>query len=502
MRARALTDGLLAGALSLAVLWAASRATADVPFAPVALVERAIRAAPGGLATFSIEQLGHSAVRLLSAGMIAALLLLAAMLPRLTALRGAPRPRLAGGLLAAAFAGALASGPQPVAWLPALIGCAVAGLVYGLALAWLTGTATDVGVGGVGAAGVTRRQALARVGAGASAFALGGTLLGRLVARRGPDTDVALRAPQHFTEVPARPSFPVVAGISPEVTSVADHYVVDIDIDDPVVEASQWELRVSGEVSRPLMLSFDELQSRFPVVEQYSVLTCVSNEVGGDLVGSSRWAGVRLADVLRAAGAGARAVDVVFSCADGYTVGVPVERVMQPYALLAVAQNGQPLTQEHGFPCRIRIPSLYGMMNAKWLESIELVDRDVKGFWAQRGWSDVGIVRTQSRIDTRGDVSAREPTWLAGVAWAGVRGIRGVELSVDGGRAWASARLRKPLSEYAWTQWAYAWTPPQPGLYRVLCRATDGEGRLQDVRHRAPHPSGASGYHELQLRAT
>jgi DMSO/TMAO reductase YedYZ molybdopterin-dependent catalytic subunit len=175
---------------------------------------------------------------------------------------------------------------------------------------------------------------------------------------------------------------------------------------------------------------------------------------------------------------------------------------MHPSALVAIAHNGRPLTREHGFPCRLRIPALYGMMNPKWVQAIDVVDRTYRGYWQRQGWAQDAIVRTASRIDTPRSARAGEPTYIAGVAWAGIRGIAAVELSTDRGASWAHARLHQPLSPWAWTQWALAWTPPHPGRYDVTCRATDGGGHPQDSRVRPPHPSGASGLHRVTVDVT
>jgi DMSO/TMAO reductase YedYZ molybdopterin-dependent catalytic subunit len=317
---------------------------------------------------------------------------------------------------------------------------------------------------------------------------------------------VRIATPASLASPPARGSFPEIAGLSPEVTSAADHYVVDVNLVRPSVEATTWSLAVNGEVRRPLELSFDELQERFEVVEQYSVLSCISNEVGGPLVGHSAWRGVRLKDVLEEAGVGESAVDVVFTAADGYTDSITIETAMDPVVLLAVAQNGEPLTRDHGFPCRVRVPALYGMKNVKWLQSIEVVDRDYKGYWMKRGWSDVAVVRTQSRIDVAGSersASTGVATWIAGVAWAGDRGIERVEVSTDGGDSWLEAQLREPIEgNLSWRQWAYRWTPGRAGAANVLCRATDGDGEVQTQEAAAPHPAGATGYHSVEVTVT
>jgi DMSO/TMAO reductase YedYZ molybdopterin-dependent catalytic subunit len=319
--------------------------------------------------------------------------------------------------------------------------------------------------------------------------------LSRLLA---PDQRVTVRAAR-ASAARDRARFPVISGLSPEVTPVADHYVVDIDISDPVVAAGGWRLRVDGAVSRALDVGFDELQTRFEMVQEHSVLTCISNRVGGPLVGNSLWEGPRLREVVAAAEPAGDATTLVFHCADGYSAAIPLELAEHDSTLVAIAQNGEALAREHGFPCRIRVPSLYGMMNAKWVDRIEVRTRPFEGYWARQGWSKTGVVRTQSRIDTPRRAHAGVPTWIAGVAWAGVRGIARVEVSTDGGRTWDAARLHDPLSRVAWTQWAHRWTPAAPGTTVLVCRAADGTGALQDSRRRPPHPSGASGYHVVRV---
>ena len=353
----------------------------------------------------------------------------------------------------------------------------------------------------VSAGDAGRRGALRSGIAGAAAVALAGGGFGWLLRRlAGPDTDVALVPPRRPARVPAREPFPRIGGLTREVTKVSDHYVVDINLIRPVVDAEGWRLEVHGEVERPLRLTFEGLQQRFEVVEEYAVLACVSNEVGGDLVGHSLWGGVRLADVLAEAGLQASAVDLVFRAADGYSDSIPAELARDPSVLLAIAQNRRPLTQEHGFPCRLRVPPIYGMKNVKWIRSIEAVAVDHRGYWQRRGWSDEALVRTQSRIDVAGqDGAARvgRPTWIAGVAWAGDRGISRVEVSTDGGTTWREAVLRAPIGPLSWRQWALAWTPERSGTAEVVCRATDGQGRVQTAVTAPPHPAGATGLHRV-----
>ena len=495
--------GAVAAAFALAVLWAASRVVDAVVFPPLALAERVIRLTPGDAATLAIEQLGEAAKPLLAVGVLLTLIALGSMVGRMS-MGGTRRTFLAAG---AAFglviaAAALAQPPPGASWASVAAALVVGGGLFALVLAIaLRGPATALEARSSG--GVTRRTALTAFGSAAVALAAAGAWLGPLLGRRrGPNRAVTVRRPDVPAPAAAGGRFPQIAGLSEEVTATQDHYVVDIDLSDPVVEAGPWRLMIGGHVDEPLALSFQGLQSDFELVEEVSVLTCVSNPVGGPLVGNSAWTGIRLADVLRRAGLRAGAVDVVFRCADGYDVSIPVARALERTALLAIAQNGRPLTQAHGFPCRLRVPALYGMMNAKWIRSIEVVTENHRGYWADRGWSEIGEVRTQAQIDTPRRAAVGSPTWIAGVAWAGARRISAVEVSVDGGSTWRAAKLRRPLSDVAWTQWALEWTPSRRGEHRVLCRATDGSGRLQDREERRPHPSGASGYHEVAVAVT
>lgn len=491
--------GLLGATAALALLWIVGSITDTVPWPPLALAARLVRLAPGDVATFFIESLDRWALRLLRLGVVLGALAFGAEILLRTASGARIRPWAAGGVLAVAAALASASDPslQPDPGYVLVASLLAAGAyvvvvrnVYRRALS-ATAPGADPG----------RRRAL-RAGVGAVVgLALGAGTLGWLLRRlAGPDRDVTLVAPRTPAAVPKRPSWLRIPGLSREITSAEDHYQVDINLVPPSVEAAGWMLSVGGRVDRGMELDFAELQRRFEVVEAYSTLTCVSNEVGGDLVGHSAWAGVRLRDVLDEAGPKSGAVDVVFRAADGYSDSIPLELAQDPQVILAVAQNGEPLTREHGFPCRVRVPPIYGMKNVKWLQAVEVVDSDYQGYWQTRGWSDDATVKTSSRIDVAGRAArAGEPTWIAGVAWAGDRGVSRVEVSVDGGRTWKPARLKDPIAESSWRLWALRWTPERSGTAVVSCRAADGDGNLQIARLADPHPDGASGYHEVHV---
>ena len=485
--------GASATAIALTCLWVASAWDA-VSFAPVALAGALLRAAPGGLATFFIENLGHWARPLLVVGVFAATMVFGAETLYRTAVDGSARPRVAAVFLGVVAAIASLVGESPGADIVAtLLAVALAAGAYALAAAALM-PAPEAG----DPERSNRRQFL-RMGTGAAtAIALGGGAVGWLVRRLGgPDTDVALVEPSEPAVVPARADFPDIPGLTPEITNAEDHYVVDINLIPPSVEAEGWTLDVRGEVDNPTDYTFASLQSSFDVVEEFAVLTCISNEVGGELIGHSRWGGVRLSEVLEAADVRSGAMDVVFYAADGYTDSIPLEVAIHPTVILAVSQNGEPLTQAHGFPCRVRVPAIYGMKNVKWLQAIEVVPTDFKGYWMERGWSDEAIIDTESRIDVAGDdgrARIGEDTWIAGIAWAGIRGISKVEVSTDGGATWADAMLKDPVSPISWRHWAYRWTPDSLGRTTISCRATDGEGKTQTMKQAPPHPDGATGY--------
>ncbi|HEY3189350.1 MAG TPA: molybdopterin-dependent oxidoreductase [Solirubrobacteraceae bacterium] len=490
MRSRVqLVRGALAATIALGALAVAHAASATVPLAPLSLADRVVRLTPGGLATWAIERFQHAALWLLAGGVGAALVVAGALLAWLVARTRAPTLVAAGGF-GALVALADALDPVPARAVAQLAVAALGGLLYGAV----------VGSPAARAGPDPLRRELLRVGGTAAAGVVAGAALGRIASALSPASHATIAA-AGGERAPDR-RLPRIPGLSPEVTSVADHYVVDIDLQDPIVDAAGWQLEVGGLVDRPMTLGFEELQRRFALVDEHATLTCISNEVGGPLVGSSAWTGVRLRDVLAAARPRAGAVALRVECADGYSAGIPLTGARHPSALVALGQDGETLSRAHGFPCRLRVPALYGMLNPKWVRSIELVDRPYLGYWAQQGWSPTAVVRTESRIDTPRSARVGQPTWIAGVAWAGIRGIAAVEASTDGGRTWSHAVLQPPRSPWAWTQWAWRWTPRRPGRYELACRATDGTGRGQDSAPRRPHPSGASGYHRIAVDVT
>jgi DMSO/TMAO reductase YedYZ molybdopterin-dependent catalytic subunit len=294
-----------------------------------------------------------------------------------------------------------------------------------------------------------------------------------------------------------------VPGLSPEMTPNDRFYVVSKNVfRDPVVDARGWRLEVVGLVERPRTLTYDEMRA-MPSAEQYFTLQCISNEVGGELIGNAHWRGVRLADLLREAGVKPDAVDVVFHAADDYADSIPIGKAMAPGAMLAYEMNGEMLPNSHGLPTRLLVPDIYGMKNVKWVKKVEVVGYDFTGFWQTRGWTDVAIMHITARIDAPrpGSYLRTGRNYVGGVALAGERGIRSVEVSVDGGESWVPAIVKPALGPNAWSLWLHAWDlAPSATEARLLVRATDGTGAVQISESRPTLPDGANGYHKVAIR--
>ena len=356
------------------------------------------------------------------------------------------------------------------------------------------------------AADPSRRRLMVGLGAVVGVAALSGGI-GRALVDRSTRT-VSGRAEVGLpSAADALPTVPEAAelgvqGLSPVITPNADFYRIDTAfLSIPRVEVADWALSIEGRVDSPYTISYDDLLA-MPLVERDVTLSCVSNEVGGDLVGNARWLGVPLADVLDRAGVHDDAEQVVGRSVDDFTVGFPVEAVFDGRdALVAVGMNGEPLPLEHGFPARLVVAGLYGYVSAtKWLSSIELTGWDeFDAYWVPRGWAKEAPIKTQSRIDTPANGATLEPgtRQVAGVAWAPHRGISKVEVKL-GEDDWVEARLSEPLSDNCWRQWVVAWDAPT-GTHGIQVRATDGEGELQTDQLARPAPDGATGWHTIRV---
>ncbi len=286
--------------------------------------------------------------------------------------------------------------------------------------------------------------------------------------------------------------FPNINGLAVEITPNEDFYVVSKNAFDPEVDTQRWRLEVTGMVENSFSLTFDEIKA-MPSVEQYATLACISNEVGGDLIGNALWKGVRVRDLLERAGLQPGVVDIKMRARDDYTDSIPLDRALADGTILVYEMNDQPLATKHGFPLRLIVPGIYGMKNVKWITRLEAVGQDFRGYWQTRGWDDRAEYKTMSRIDAPDD-DVRSQAIIAGIAFAGDRGVSKVEVSTDGGKSWNEAELKPPLSPYTWVLWHRDWTPERAGKYAVVVRATDGLGNTQTAQYAPPAPSGSTGY--------
>ncbi len=359
-----------------------------------------------------------------------------------------------------------------------------------------------------GAGGVDRRGFLvagAGVGAVAALAGFGGRGL-QSVRFDAAGSRAGIRLPAAASRAPALPADVEagVPGLQPYVTPNRSFYRVDTALVVPQVPASTWKLRVHGMVEREIVLDYPALLGR-PLIERDITMTCVSNEVGGTLVGTARWLGAPLKDLLAEAGVRPGADQLLGTSADGMTIGTPTAAVLDGRdAMLAVGMNGEPLPLEHGFPVRMLVPGLYGYVSGtKWLLDLELTTfAAADPYWVQRGWAEQAPIKTSSRIDTPKPFArlAAGRVAVAGVAWAQHRGIETVEVRVDDGE-WRPARLAADPSVDLWVQWVYEWDAP-PGSHTITVRATDRSGQTQPEQRARPFPSGSTGWHSIVVTVT
>lgn len=345
----------------------------------------------------------------------------------------------------------------------------------------------------------SRRTLLIRGGlvavASVAASAVGRTLLERQ----------RITKPGELPSVPDPVSLPAgaelgVQGLTPIVVPTPDFYRIDTALIPPNIDRGTWQLRIHGMVEREVTLTYAQL-IELPIIEQYVTIACVSNRVGGDLVGNTRWTGVRLRDVLDLAGVKPGATQMVGRSVDGWTAGSPTAWVMNPERepMIAIGMNGQALTREHGYPARVIVPGLYGYVSAtKWVTELEFTTLEAfDAYWVPLGWSKEAPILTQSRIDVppRNTNIPAGPMKIAGVAWAPDRGIARVEVSVDDGE-FHDATLSVPISDATWVQWQYPWVATS-GSHTARVRATDATGEMQTEVVTRPDPNGARGWHRI-----
>ncbi|CAN7296899.1 molybdopterin-dependent oxidoreductase [Arthrobacter sp. LjRoot14] len=376
-----------------------------------------------------------------------------------------------------------------------------------LVLRWLMSRLRDWGPAAA-AAGPARRRFMQALGGSAVVAILGGALA---VALRAAAAGVSEFRSKLALPSPASPVPPVPAGaelrldgISPLVTPNRDFYRIDTALTVPAVDPDTWVLKVTGMVERDIELDFATLLSK-PMTERHITIACVSNEVGGDLIGNALWLGWPVRELLAMAGPQSGADMVLSRSSDGWTAGTPLEALTDTRdALLAVGMNGEPLPLEHGFPVRLIVPGLYGYVSAtKWLTELKVTRfADDAGYWTPRGWSERGPIKTSSRIDVpRTGRPVRAGTVaFGGVAWAQHTGIGTVELRVNRGR-WQAAELAPGMSRDTWYQWQLS-LPLTPGQYEIQVRATDLNGVPQIEKPSRVAPDGATGFHTIRVDVT
>lgn len=292
-----------------------------------------------------------------------------------------------------------------------------------------------------------------------------------------------------------------VDGIAPWRTPNSDFYLIDTTLSPPLIKPEDWALRIHGMVDRELTLTYDDLVDR-GLQKSWITLCCVSNEVGGDLIGNTEWGGVPIKDLLEEVGVHPDADALLSTSDDGWNCGTPLAALTDGRnALLAVTMDGEPLPVEHGFPVRMVVPGLYGYVSAtKWVVDWEVTRfDDFDAYWTQRGWAPKGPVKTQSRIDTpgEGDELSAGKVSIGGVAWARQRGIELVEVRIDDG-TWVAAELGRVPNVDTWVQWKYEWDA-DPGDHDIEVRATDSTGEVQTSRTQGTVPDGATGHHTITV---
>jgi DMSO/TMAO reductase YedYZ molybdopterin-dependent catalytic subunit len=292
------------------------------------------------------------------------------------------------------------------------------------------------------------------------------------------------------------------------ITPTARFYSVTKNVVDPDVDRDRWRLEIRGAIDREITLAFDDLDG-FEHIDQESTLMCISNRIGAGLFSNAGWRGVRLRDVLMAAGVHDDAYEIKLTGADAYVDSFGMDYALDENTLLAYEINGAPLPRIHGYPVRVVVPGLFGEKNIKWVTRIDVVTEDAQGFYEQQGWgpsfvpptrSDIFRPRTRGageRATFRDQIPAGTTVDLRGRAFAADRGIRSVEVTTDDGASWQPATIYYPGTELTWALWQFAWTPAEPGEYRVWSRAVDGNGDPQPSEARGIIPQGAQGYNSV-----
>ncbi|MDN6373831.1 MAG: molybdopterin-dependent oxidoreductase [Brevibacterium aurantiacum] len=337
---------------------------------------------------------------------------------------------------------------------------------------------------------------------GAAAMAAGQTVAALTLDAGAAVAKLVLPSPAKKAPPIPTSAHPDVKGLAPFVTDPKDFYRIDTALAPPVIDPEEWSLRIHGMVESEVTLTMDDLLD-LPLDEHHLTLTCVSNPVGGDLVGNATWLGYPVRELLRRANPNKDADMVLSHSIDGFSASTPVEALTDGRdSLLAVGMNGSPLPPEHGFPARLVVPGLYGFVSAtKWVTELEVTRFDEKtAYWTDRGWDAKAPILVASRVEVpkplakvpAGDVA------VAGTAWAQRSGIKRVDVKLDDGE-WTSAELGDEVNIDTWRQWKTGFSDVEAGLHTVTVRAIDQDGNVQTPERRKSIPNSATGHHHIQF---
>ncbi|MFC5133437.1 MULTISPECIES: molybdopterin-dependent oxidoreductase [Haloferacaceae] len=495
--------GAVVGAAWIAGLFAAAPLVGGFGIEPVA--EGVIARSPGWLSTLAIDLLGFYATPTLVGGLVAGVVAVSAaggvLLPIAVERTGKPsigdRLRTRAGTSVAAVA--------VLATVPLLLAAGATpsgGFVVGVIVAVAPPALVARGLPRTGRLR-GRRGFLRRVGG--LAVAGGVPLAGlRLLFDRlgGPEESERVGAPLERSVSPPTgdPAFDF-GGMPPAVTSPAEHYVVDVNVNPPILDPEAWSLDVDGAVAEPYSLAYDDLVGHEDRLEQTTTMVCISNEVGGDLIGTAHWTGVQLSDLVAAAGPAEGAVDVVTHAADGYSEAIPMDIVEREDVLIVYGMGERTLETEHGFPARLLVPGRYGMKMTKWIERIEVSGVDHEAYWEDRGWDEEAVANTMSYV--RAAERDGDRVVVGGVAFGGletgIEELAGVEVTVDGGETWNEGELEEPIAPHAWRRWRYAFDAPDRSEFDVVVRAVRRDGTVQTEERTGPRPGGSTGWHRTTV---
>lgn len=477
--------------VGIGVLWAllllGGRFALDAPSLQEVVAERLVKATPGWLFGFLLDRLLYLAKPLLLVGLTLGL-----------------------AALAAGVVVGMGRIIKEQVLLPWSVGVGSILGAVGIGIGWLAG-----GKGLPFWAGIGGASAVAGLAAGALVSATASNpsrperrwALGRLalwaVVGTGALWGIRLLVSGAPRLAPPRQQRRPLGSLPSDITPTDQFYIVSKNFVDPQLDAREWSLQVEGLVKAPFALSYNDLLA-LPAVEVPVTLQCISNPVGGDLISTAIWKGVPLKTLLERAGLQEGVRKVAFFAADGYSDSLPLDVALRNEVLVAYAMNGEPLPYKHGFPARLLVPGRYGLKSVKWLTRIRPVAEDFKGFWQEQGWSDTALVHTTSQVWTPRSGQWVRPSQIEawGIAFAGDRGIRQVEVSWDDGQTWEPAILHPALSPYTWRIWTAQKHLSTPGKRTLRVRAADGTGQWQATVERDSFPDGALGIHSVILVVT